>query len=430
MINLKQIANKLLTVTKNPYFGFIDDYQIYNKNEISTIERLIKKDDEDINIIFESNFSKIIGNGSAVSFASARMGFYAVLKSLKIKQNDEVIIQGATCAVMINAIIRIGAKPVFVDIDPYTFGSSAIEISKAISSKTKIIVAQHSFGIPCNIEEICELANSKGIFLIEDCALTVSSKINKTICGNFGDAAIFSTDHSKPINLLIGGLVYTKKESLYKKLLSVRNNSKNLDKKKRIAIYKQILFERKNSDPSLYGKGLLKASINRKRRGYVNPFLDADNTSSMQTKYPYPAKLPSFLAFMGIKKLQSWDNIISERKKFLQDFLNLVDKKNSYNFSVYYDKKREIVPLRIAWAPNNGNQLRSKLSSFVDVSWTWFMSPIVATNEPLINFGYNENTCPISEEISEKIVNIPCNLRPQWSKILLEYMKNSIFNNL
>ena len=427
MIKFKQIATSLSQITKNPYFGFIGGNYSHDQKDIGIIEKLVKNEDDSINIIFEKNFSKIIGEGSSVSFASARMGFFAVLKSLKVKANDEVIIQGATCAVMINAIIRMGAKPIYADIDPNTFGSSATEISKVITHKTKIIVAQHSFGIPCEIEKISELAHAKGIFLLEDCALTLSSKINNITCGNFGDAAIFSTDHSKPFNLLIGGLVYTRKESLFKKLVQLKNNSQNLNNDKRIAIHKQILFERKNYNPSSYGKGLLKASFNRKKRGYVNPFLDVDNSSYIQSKYPYPAKLPSFLAFIGIKKLETWSDTANQRKFFLEDFLNLVTEKNQDNFSIYYDKNREIVPLRIAWAPKDGHQIRSKLSSFIDVSWTWFTSPIVASNEPLINFGYKKNTCPISEQICENIVNIPCNISHEWKDILMLNLKKTLF---
>ena len=109
-------------------------------------------------------FSKIIGNGGAVSFGSARMAFYTLMKILNISSNDEVILLGSTCSVMVNAILKVGAKPIFSDIDKYTFGSSANEIRKVMSSRSKIIVAQHTFGIPCDIEEIKKLAREKTCF--------------------------------------------------------------------------------------------------------------------------------------------------------------------------------------------------------------------------------------------------------------------------
>ena len=146
------------------------------------------------------------------------MGFFALMQIRGIGKGDEVILQGHTCSVMPNAVWRTGATPIYADIDSNTFGSSAIEIDKVITPQTKMIVAQHSFGIPCDIEPIVDLARSKGIFLLEDCAITLGSKLKGIQVGNFGDAALFSIDHSKPLNAFTGGLIYTRKNELYEKL--------------------------------------------------------------------------------------------------------------------------------------------------------------------------------------------------------------------
>ena len=74
-----------------------------------------------------------------------------------------------------------------------------------------MIVAQHSFGIPCKIDKIKEVANKHGIFLLEDCALTLESKFKKITVGNYGDAALFSFDHTKPLNGFSGGAFFTQK---------------------------------------------------------------------------------------------------------------------------------------------------------------------------------------------------------------------------
>ena len=425
---LNKIRDNLKEALKNPYFGFIDyNTNFFLKKNYSKLNELIYQEDDSTIKNFENEFSNLIGKGSSISFASARMGFYAILKSLKIGLNDEIIIQGYTCSVMINAIFRAGAKPIFSDIDRRTFGSSAKEIERKISKKTKLIVAQHSFGIPCDIEEISNLAKNKNLYLVEDCALTLSSKISSKTCGTFGDAAIFSTDRSKPLNLFLGGLVYTEKDNLKKKIYKIRNESQHLSLKKKISILKQIKFEIKNSFPEKYGLGLYKNSIRLKILKNYKPYLDKDNSSSINNCYPYPAKFPSFLALLGINQIKNWKNEIAQRKKFLDHFLNIIPFDKKENFAIYYDKNRDIVPLRVAWAPKNGRNIRVELSKFLDIRWTWFLNPIVDTSEPIQNFMYVKNSCPISEEICEKIVNIPCNLRPEWSKILLECIKNSIF---
>ena len=147
------------------------------------------------------------------------MGFYVLMKSLGVSSGDEILFTAATCSTMINAALRIGATPIYADIDPNTFGSDPNDIEKKITHKTKIIVAQHSFGIPCDITAIKKISVSNNIFLFEDCALTLGSRVNGITVGNFGDAALFSTDHSKPINTMIGGLIYTCDHVLYQKLI-------------------------------------------------------------------------------------------------------------------------------------------------------------------------------------------------------------------
>jgi dTDP-4-amino-4,6-dideoxygalactose transaminase len=138
---------------------------------------LNSRDGEDVVREYENQLAALIGPGRGVSFAAGRMAFYAVLKALGVGSNDEVILPGFTCSVMPNAVWRTGARPVFADIEAETFGSCASGIAAKITSRTKAVVAQHSFGIPCNIPEIVELCRKRGLALIEDCAITLDSFI-------------------------------------------------------------------------------------------------------------------------------------------------------------------------------------------------------------------------------------------------------------
>ena len=155
---------------------------------------------------------------------------------------------------MVNAVLRVGAEPIFSDIDEETFGSSSISIAHCITTNTRMIVAQHSFGIPCNIEAISSLAKREGIFLLEDCALTLGSKVNRSIVGNFGDAALFSTDHSKPLNTLTGGLVYSLNKNLIDQLCIEQEKFEDLSIKRQKALWRQLRLEAKYCVPNRYGR--------------------------------------------------------------------------------------------------------------------------------------------------------------------------------
>ena len=255
LFNLIQTLNQAIRECDTvPRFGFVQGHFYIPEARLKQIQKHVVRENEEAIKQFETNFSKIIGNGHSISFAAGRMGFYALLMHFNIGKEDEIILPGATCSVMVNAVLRAGATPVFADIDPVTFGSSAMYIESVITPHTRMIVAQHSFGIPCEIQPIVELAKKRGIFLVEDCALTVGSSINGIVCGNFGDAAIFSTDHSKPINTITGGLVYTKDRELYQGLKKIQEQSGSFSDEKKWALWERFLFERQYYKPERDGR--------------------------------------------------------------------------------------------------------------------------------------------------------------------------------
>ena len=153
---IRKVFRLLSEVRKNPYFGFIQGHEHLSLEDLAEIQKWVGSDNLEIIEEFEQRFAEIIGDGQTVSFAAGRMGFYALMQVLGIQAGDEVVLQGATCSVMVNAVLRNGATPVYADIDPETFGSSEAAIEKVLSPKTKMVVAQHSFGIPCDIQPIVE----------------------------------------------------------------------------------------------------------------------------------------------------------------------------------------------------------------------------------------------------------------------------------
>ena len=394
---------------KSPYYGFLQGHDYLSQEQLITLEQMVELEDQSVVREFESQFTKLIGDGRSVSFAAGRMGFYALMKILKVGKGDEVVLQGHTCSVMPNAVWRSGAKPVFADIDPDTFGSSAVEIDKVITQKTKMIVAQHSFGIPCNIEPIVELAKSKGIFLLEDCAISLESKIKDTKIGNFGDASLFSMDHSKPINAFIGGLIYTRNVELYKSLSKAQEASENLSQDKQSAIWNKFLFERKYCNPVNYGKSFLVDKINRHLFRERNAYLTNDYTKASSPAYPYPARLPGFLAQLGLFELERWDDNKKERQELLKIFIKMSTSLglSDYLPPPYFEQDIEIIPLRFVYTHPDAENIRKKISKSIDISWFWFDQPIIACNDPR-DLGYIAGSCPVSEQTGKEIINWPC----------------------
>ena len=135
-----------------------------------------------------------------------------------IGAGDEVIIPGLTCVVVPYTILHCGARPVYVDIGrDYRMNLGALHAS--LTSRTKAIIAQHTFGLPERMAEITALAKERGIRVIEDCTHVLpGSAHDKKPIGTAGDAAYFSFERGKTISSGWGGAVVTDNEEIARRL--------------------------------------------------------------------------------------------------------------------------------------------------------------------------------------------------------------------
>ena len=416
-------VTRLLRNAALPYqFGFVQCHSYLGDRQLQQIKSLLESKDENekqgVILEFEEKFSGLVGFGLASSFASGRMAFYALMEALGIGDGDEVILTAFTCSVMPNAVMKRGASPVYADMDKETFGSSANAIQKVITVRTKLIVVQHSFGIPCDVEPIIRLAKERGIYVVEDCALALDSSIDGIRVGNWGDAAIFSTDHSKPLNTVIGGMLYTQNPELHEKVECLARMSPALSDEHQQNLYRQMLFERKHYVPTRYPRAKIYSCVQKMRASLLGikrtAFLE-DNyncPTSHKENYPYPAAMPAFLAMLGIIELERWNEQKARRKELLS---NIIGKFRQSNYSVYLpvvynDPSRDIVPLRFVFSCAGSGVLLQKLSKHVDVNWIWFRQPVAGAVEGLKSLHYFNGSCPSSEEVCMTIVNLPCNI--------------------
>ena len=219
---LNKVYNTTVSILNAPYFGFVQGHNYIGNKDISDIYNIVGTDDEELILNYEQSFSKLVGDGGSVSFATGRMGFYALMKICGVGKGDEIIINGATCSVMVNAILRCGATPVYSDIDSNTFGSSSHSIKECLTIRTKMVVAQHSFGIPCEIDLISDICKKKSVFLLEDCALALGSSYKDKLIGCYGDITCFSFDGIKSITSGEGGCIVTDDQILLDKIRDAR----------------------------------------------------------------------------------------------------------------------------------------------------------------------------------------------------------------
>jgi len=156
---------------------------------------------------FENLLEDYWGRKKCFTLSTCRLALYYVLKSLKLNKDDEVLLSPIQIPDFINAIINLGLKPVFVEIDKETKCLNISDLKRKISSKTKVVLATYYTGIVPNISEIQSVCEENNIFLIEDISQSYGSESYNKKAGTFGIAAIGSLSPAKIISSVGGGFI-------------------------------------------------------------------------------------------------------------------------------------------------------------------------------------------------------------------------------
>ena len=180
---------------------------------------------------FEKEFSNYHNMPHALAVSNGTVALSLALEALGIGKDDEVIVPDLTFAASINAIIHSGATPVLVDVNLETWTLDVRQFEKAISPKTKAVMPVHLYGHPSEMDEIVEIAKKNKLFIVEDCAEALGSKINNKIIGTFGDANCFSFFGNKTITTGEGGMILFKDQKIAQKARILRDHGMNPERR-------------------------------------------------------------------------------------------------------------------------------------------------------------------------------------------------------
>ncbi|KKM12435.1 aminotransferase DegT [Clostridiales bacterium PH28_bin88] len=180
---------------------------------------------------FEARLAEKVGAKYAVVFNSGTAALHAAYFAAGVGPGDEVITTPITFAATANAALYLGARPVFVDIESDTININPEKINDAISNKTKVIAPVDFSGHPCDLGAIREIADKKGLIVVEDAAHALGAAYKGNPIGSIADMTVFSFHPVKHITTGEGGAVTTDKQEFYQKLRSFRNHGivKGLD---------------------------------------------------------------------------------------------------------------------------------------------------------------------------------------------------------
>ncbi|MDO8658603.1 MAG: aminotransferase class I/II-fold pyridoxal phosphate-dependent enzyme [Candidatus Levybacteria bacterium] len=345
-------------------------------------------------------FCKYFNVSFAVSFASGRAAFLAILKSLTIGKGDEVIVQSFTCSVVPDAVIETGAIPIFVDIknsltiDPF-------DLKKKITKNTKVIVLQHTFGIPSDIDEILKIAKKNNIAVIEDCAHTIGGTYNGKKLGSFGIASFFSLGREKAFSSVFGGVAITNEKMLGKKITELHKCQKNPS----FFWIMQQLFHPIAFFIILpvynffsFGKIILVAFQKLKMLSFpISKEERSGKISENLTK-----KLPNALACLALFQLERIDKFNKKRETISKLY---IEKFTGSEFNLPY---KNIIPfLRFPVLLENRDEILAFFKKRGIYLGNWYSNVIDPKGVNMEKIFYKLGSCPNSEKIARKIINLP-----------------------
>ena len=173
---------------------------------------------------FERAFSQFVGGGvEAIAVNSCTAGLEVALAAVGIGPGDEVITTDLTFSATAMSIMRLGAKPVVVDIDPTTLNIDCERAAAAVSPRTRVILPVHYAGLACDLDAIDEIARRHSLAVIEDAAHSLPTTWKKrTIGAGTSDAAVFSFHPIKTITTGEGGMITVRDADVAKRARKLR----------------------------------------------------------------------------------------------------------------------------------------------------------------------------------------------------------------
>jgi len=180
--------------------------------------------------LFEKEFAAFVGCDHAVAMVNGTAALECALKALGIGPGDEVITTSRTFIASASCAVMLGARPIVADVDHESQNITAESISRVLTPRTKVIVAVHLAGWPCEMDDILAVAHERGIKVVEDCAQATGATYKGRSVGSLGDVAAFSFCQDKIMTTAgEGGMVTTNSAELWNSMWSLKDHGKSYD---------------------------------------------------------------------------------------------------------------------------------------------------------------------------------------------------------
>ncbi|MEI6728337.1 MAG: aminotransferase class I/II-fold pyridoxal phosphate-dependent enzyme [bacterium] len=354
---------------------------------------------------------------------NGRTSLYLILKSLNFASQSEVLIQTFSCAVLPNSVWQAGLTPILCDVDQDNYNFDLEKLQSKITSKTKAIVVQYTFGIVPDMQKIVEFCQKNKLVLIEDCAhsLGATTTINgqQVKVGSIGQAAFFSFGRDKIVSTTIGGVGLFNSQNLIDSSLdfsllnkTFQKNYDHLPHLKTVRVAQALLYAIINPVfvRPLYhfvlGKVIL--LLSRKLRLFSEIYTPKEKlgTNSLETNSKYSLGLASLLKH----QLQKFEKLNSHRRELAQIYakglgLDYFENNVYMRFVIDFKKLSSATDYK-----QNYLKTYKKLRQNRVLPGTWYKS-FFQPNIDLAKFNSKLDDFPVAATLCDnRILNLPTNI--------------------
>ncbi len=361
---------------------------------------------------YEIQFTAQVQARHAFAFWKGRVAMYAILKAMGIGEGDEVILPGYTCVMDVNPIKYLNASPVYVDIEPKTFNLNTALLTEKITDRTKIIIAQHTYGYACDMDAVMEIARQKNIAVIEDCCLALGSEYKGRLLGTFGAAAYFSMQWNKPFTTGLGGVAITRDTDLAASIQALRDREMCRPSAKeaamlaaQLAVYRACIYPRTTALAQNVFRYLTKkgAVVGSSSTCEFEPVMAND----------FFKGLSNVQARSGLRQLKRLKQNFEHRRAMAKLYDDLLAEKG-WTPRVYDRTVMNPVMVRYPVRIKEKEQALQQAARAGIELGSWFESPLHPQETPLAAYDYWIGMCPEAEKACRQVVNLP--LHPRASE--------------
>jgi len=341
----------------------------------------------------------------AYIFDSGRWALYYALKALEINKGDEVLVQAYTCVVVINAIKQAGGIPIYIDIG-HDFNIDPESLKSRLTNKSKILIIQHTFGLPARLDAILKTAKTNNLKVIEDCAQSLGARYYGKLTGTFGQIGLLSFGSDKIISCVRGGALITGDPAIGEKIkkFQAELKSPNVIRIIQHLLHYPIFYISKPVYHLYIGKIILKLA---KTFNITNKIIYKSEKAGKRDEF-YPTTLANSLANILCRQLDEI-NSVTNHGEVISEIYNKQIFNQHFNFP-WKGSDLDLTGcayLRYPLLTKNPKKLAAYAKTHGIILGDWYNQAVAPKNIDLAKTDYVLGSCPKAEFLAAQSINLP-----------------------